>query len=79
MKRSAPDEVITTRVNVEELVDLKLNALFCHASQMDPNSMWSKIPENIRKEGLKTETLIRAESRVEPLQGIEDDVFAGIE
>ena len=46
---------------------------------MDPNSMWSKIPERIRKEGLKTETLIRAESRVEPFQGIEDDVFLGVE
>ena len=79
LKRSAPDEVITTRVNVAELVDLKLNALFCHASQMDPNSMWSKIPERIRKEGMKEETLIRAESRVEPFEGIEDDVFAGIE
>jgi hypothetical protein len=64
---------------VAELVDLKLNALFCHASQMDPNSMWSKIPERIRKEGMKTETLVRAESRVEPFQGVEDDVFAGIE
>ena len=79
LKRSVPDEVITTRVNVAELVDLKMNALFCHASQMDPNSLWSKIPERIRKEGMKTETLIRAESRVEPFQGIEDDVFEGIE
>ena len=78
LKRSMPDEVITTRVNVAELVDLKLNALFCHASQMDPNSMWSKIPERIRREGMKTETLIRAESRVEPFQGVEDDLFVGV-
>jgi LmbE family N-acetylglucosaminyl deacetylase len=79
LKRSMPDEVITTRVNVAELVDLKLNALFCHASQMDPNSMWSKIPERIRKEGMKTETLIRVESRIEPIEGVEDDLFAGVE
>jgi LmbE family N-acetylglucosaminyl deacetylase len=79
LKRGTPDEAITTRVDVADFVDLKLNALYCHASQMDPNSMWSKIPERIRKEGLKVETLIRAESRVAPFQGIEDDVFVGIE
>jgi LmbE family N-acetylglucosaminyl deacetylase len=79
LKRGTPDEAITTRVDVAKFVDLKLNALYCHASQMDPNSMWSKIPERIRKEGLKVETLIRAESRVAPFQGIEDDVFVGID
>ena len=79
LKRGTPDEAITTRVDVAKFVDLKLNALYCHASQMDPNSMWSKIPERIRKEGMKVETLIRAESRVAPIQGIEDDVFVGID
>jgi len=79
LKRGTPDEAITTRVSVADFVDLKLHALSCHASQMNPDSMWTKIPERIRKEGLKVETLIRAESRVEPVQGIEDDVFAGIE
>ena len=79
LKRGTPDEAITTRVSVADFVDLKLHALSCHASQMNPDSMWTKIPERIRKEGLKVETLIRAESRVEPVQGIEDNVFAGIE
>ena len=79
LKRGTPDEAITTRVNVADYVDLKLNALFCHASQMDPNSMWSKIPERMRKEGMKVETLIRAESRVLAPEGIEEDLFAGIE
>jgi len=79
IKRSAPDEVITTRIDVADYVDLKLNALFCHASQMDPNSIWSKIPEQIRKEGMRVETLIRAESRVAPGEGVEEDVFAGIQ
>ncbi|HEX7593622.1 MAG TPA: PIG-L family deacetylase [Anaerolineae bacterium] len=79
LKRGTPDEAITTRINVADFVDLKLHALSCHASQMDPNSMWSKIPERVRKEGMKVETLIRAESRVEAFQGIEDDLFVGIE
>ncbi|CAG0999282.1 partial Mycothiol S-conjugate amidase, partial [Anaerolineae bacterium] len=35
LKRSMPDEVITTRIDVSKYVDLKLNALYCHASQMN--------------------------------------------
>ena len=78
LKRAQPDEVITTRIDVSSYVDLKLNALYCHASQMNPNSIFSKIPIEIRKEGMKVETLIRAESRIvitEP----ETDLFTGIE
>ncbi len=79
LKRGTPDEAITTRVSVADFVDLKLNALSCHASQMNPESMWSKIPERVRREGMKVETLIRAESRVAPFQGVEDDLFIGVE
>lgn len=78
LKRAQPDEIITTRIDVSPYVDLKLSALFCHASQMNPNSIFSKIPIEIRKEGLKVETLVRAESRV-VVQGPETDLFTGIE
>ena len=79
VKRGISDECVTTRIQVAEYVDLKLNALFCHASQMDPNSIWSKIPPEVRREGLKVETLICAESRVGAVQGIEEDIYAGID
>ena len=78
LKRAQPDEIITTRIDVTPYVDLKLNALYCHASQMNPNSIFSKIPVELRKEGMKIETLIRAESRI-VVQGDETDVFTGIE
>ena len=78
LKRAQPDEVITTRIDVAPFVDLKLNALYCHASQMNPNSIFSKIPIEIRKDGMKVETLIRAESRV-VIQEPETDLFTGIE
>lgn len=78
VRRGIPDEWITTQIDVAEWVDLKLAALSCHASQMDPNLIWAKIPPEIRREGLKVETLIRAESRVAPSQGIEHDLFEGI-
>jgi len=63
-KRAMPDEVITTKIDVADYVDLKLSALYCHASQQNPNSIWDKIPQDIRRDGLKVETLIRAESRI---------------
>jgi LmbE family N-acetylglucosaminyl deacetylase len=78
-KRGLSDDIITTRVDVSDYVDLKLNALYCHASQMDPNSMFAKIPPEIRKEGLRVETLVRAESRVAATLDAEDDLFAGID
>ncbi len=79
IKRSLPDECVTTRVDVGEFVDLKLNALYCHASQMDPNNIWSKIPPEVRREGMRVEMLVRAESRVAPSDAIETDLFADIE
>lgn len=78
LKRAQPDEVITTRIDVAPFVDLKLNALYCHASQMNPNSIFSKIPIEIRKDGMKVETLIRAESRV-VVQEAETDLFTGVD
>ncbi|MEW5721298.1 MAG: PIG-L family deacetylase, partial [Chloroflexota bacterium] len=33
LKRAMPDEVITTKIDVADFVDLKLSALYCHASQ----------------------------------------------
>ena len=78
LKRAQPDEVITTRIDVAPFVDLKLNALYCHASQMNPNSIFSKIPMEIRKDGMKVETLIRAESRV-VIQESETDLFMGVD
>ncbi len=77
LKRAQPDAIITTRIDVSPYVDFKLSALYCHASQMNPNSIFSKIPIEIRREGMKVETLVRAESRV-VVQGEETDLFTGI-
>lgn len=78
IKRMMPDEVITTRIDVTPYVDLKFSALSCHASQLDPNSTFAQIPPEIRREGMKIETLVRAESRV-VVQEPEADLFVGIE
>jgi mycothiol S-conjugate amidase len=79
LKRAMPDEIITTRIDVAEYVDLKIVALDCHASQLNPESFFRKIPQDVRRDGLRVETLVRAESRVAPMQEIEEDLFVGIE
>ncbi|OGO40427.1 MAG: hypothetical protein A2Z03_12675, partial [Chloroflexi bacterium RBG_16_56_8] len=79
LKRGIPDECVTTHIDVAEFVDLKINALSCHASQLDPNNIWQKIPPEVRREAIKLEMLICAESRVAPKQGTETDLFEGIE
>lgn len=78
-KRSVPDELISARIDVSEFADLKWDALQCHASQMSPNSPFAKMPVRVRKEAMKLETFICAESRVGRIQGVESDVFVGIE
>ena len=79
LKRGIPDECVTTHIDVAEFVDLKINALSCHASQLDPNNIWQKIPPEVRREAIKLEMLICTESRVAPMQGTETDLFEGIE
>ncbi|MBI5034542.1 MAG: PIG-L family deacetylase [Chloroflexi bacterium] len=78
MKRAMPDEIITTRIDVTSYVDLKFSALSCHASQLNPNSTFAQIPPEIRREGMKVETLVRAESRVVVTEP-ETDLFVGVE
>jgi LmbE family N-acetylglucosaminyl deacetylase len=76
-ERALPDEVITTRIDVREFVDLKIESLLCHATQLGPNTMFRRVPEHLWRDMLKTETLMLAESRTGRASG-ETDVFEGI-
>lgn len=78
LKRAVPDEAVTTVVDVKEYVDVKWEALFCHASQMNPNSPFGKLPPEVRREGMRQEMLVCGESRVGRISGVEHDVFEGI-
>lgn len=76
-KRALPEQVITTRIDVHEFVNLKIESLLCHATQMGPNTMFRRIPEHMWREMLKTETLMLAESRT-GRSNEETDLFEGI-
>ena len=40
-----PDELVTTVVDVSAYVDVKIESLNCHRTQIDPNGPFSQLPE----------------------------------
>ena len=68
---------ITTQVDVAPYIELRSKALLAHATQIDPDSFWFAVPDEIQKRVYPWEdyTLIRA---TVDAPTPEDDLFAGI-
>ncbi len=49
-KLGLPDEMITNRVDVHDYIDLKRRSLTQHRTQMNPNSPFAKLPEEVTKQ-----------------------------
>jgi LmbE family N-acetylglucosaminyl deacetylase len=62
MLRGVPDDQITVRVDVRDLVPEKRRALACHVSQIDPDGPWSgdTMADQIFESALGWETFIRS-------------------
>ncbi len=73
-----PEAAITTRIDVADLVDLKLQALDCHATQLGPETLSAKVPLELRRKRMMTETFVLGESRMGRPPGIETDLFEGV-
>ena len=72
-----PDEDITTVVDVIDWVDLKVEALRAHRSQIPEDWFMLQVPEENIPEAIGTEAFQRLYSRVDvPFR--EDDLFTGI-
>lgn len=78
LRRAVPDEAVTTRIDVSAFVDLKVDALMCHATQLGPNTLFAKIPMDVRREMSKIETFMLVEARGLRPQGVETDLFEGV-
>ena len=50
-----PDELVTTVVDVSAYVDVKVESLNCHRTQIDPNGPFSQLPEHLLRESMSTE------------------------
>lgn len=78
LKRAIPDEAITTRIDVAEFTELKVQALRCHASQLGPDSFFMRMPPATYRERMKWETFVLAESLKGHPQGTETNLFEDI-
>jgi mycothiol S-conjugate amidase len=75
-----PDDVdrITTRVPCADWFPVRDRALLAHATQVDPNGMWFRVPMALQQEVWPTEDYQLVASKVEVGQLPENDLFAGI-
>jgi mycothiol S-conjugate amidase len=68
---------ITTRVNCGEFFDVRDDALRAHATQIDPDGWWFRVPLSIQRKKWPTEDYELVRSLVDSSIP-EDDLFAGV-
>ncbi|NEA44657.1 mycothiol conjugate amidase Mca [Streptomyces sp. SID11385] len=71
------ERTLTTHVPAADYFEIRDKALIAHATQIDPDGGWFRIPMEIQKEVWPTEDFELAKSLVETSLP-EDDLFAGI-
>ena len=68
---------ITTQIDVADYIELRSKALMAHATQIDPDSFWFIIPDELQKRIYPWEDYTLVASTV-PVETPESDLFAGI-
>ncbi len=74
---SRDERKISTRVPCGDYFDVRDRALMAHATQVDPDGPWFKVPLELQREVWGTEDYELALSYV-PVPDEEDDLFAGL-
>jgi mycothiol S-conjugate amidase len=70
------DPELTTQIDVSDHIELRSKALLAHATQIDPDSFWFAIPDEIHRKVYPWEDYTLVKSHV-PTELPEDDLFAG--
>lgn len=68
---------VTAQVDVADYVELRSKALLAHATQIDPDSFWFAIPDDLQRRVYPWEDYTLVHSHV-PTGDIEKDLFEGI-
>ena len=71
------ERTITTRIECADYFAVRDRALLAHATQVDPDGTWFKVPLTMQKEIWPTEDFEAAVSYV-PIAAQESDLFAGV-
>jgi mycothiol S-conjugate amidase len=72
-----PDRNLSTHVPCGEFFEIRDKALLAHATQIDPDGGWFKVPRDLQREVWPTEDFELVKSRVD-VSLPEDDLFAGV-
>ncbi|MGH9007219.1 MAG: PIG-L family deacetylase, partial [Acidimicrobiales bacterium] len=76
----APQEPYSTSIDVAGYDHVRAEALRAHATQVDPTSrMWFGLPPEVQESLPATEEYQLGKSRAGPVDGTEDDLFAGVD
>ena len=59
----SPDEDVTTTIDVTPYVEIKINSLARHRTQMDPNGAFARLPNDLMHEMMRTEYFTLAVSQ----------------
>lgn len=80
LERFDPDEAdpTTTSVDVGDYLPQRSQALLAHATQIDPDGMWFRVPDEVVREVYPFEDFVLARSLV-PTRVPESSLFAGLE
>jgi mycothiol S-conjugate amidase len=70
------EPAVHARIDVGEYIDLRSKALLAHATQIDPDSFWFAIPDDMVRKVYPWEDYTRIYP--EPTDEIEEDLFAGL-
>ncbi|MBM9504551.1 mycothiol conjugate amidase Mca [Actinacidiphila acididurans] len=76
-KSDRPERSLTTHVPCGDFFEIRDKALIAHATQIDPDGPWFRVPLDIQREVWPTEDYELARSRVD-VSMPEDDLFAGV-
>ena len=71
------ERTITTKIQCADYFGVRDQALLAHATQVDPEGTWFKVPLTMQKEIWPTEDFEAAVSYV-PIRPLEADLFAGL-
>ena len=75
--REDTSDRVTTRVACGDYFEVRDNALRAHATQVDPEGFWFKVPLSVQRAVWPTEDYQLVRSFVDPA-ATEDDLFAGV-
>jgi N-acetyl-1-D-myo-inositol-2-amino-2-deoxy-alpha-D-glucopyranoside deacetylase len=78
----SPDEMLTTRFDGRDFINQKLAAFRAHKTQIAPDNFMFVMPEDMLRDGLGVEFFFLAQSKLPqttlPIEGYEEDLFAGL-